>query len=68
MQHRYLVGVSAAVAAHSLLQLGISMSRFRKKAIVIPSQNYAWVIYAGDQVCHTLFSFLKQIRNAINLA
>ncbi|XP_057518980.1 CASP-like protein 3A1 [Amaranthus tricolor] len=46
----YLVGVSAAVAAHSLLQLGISMSRFRKKAIVIPSQNYAWVIYAGDQI------------------
>jgi len=47
---RYLVGVSGAVAAHSLLQLLISVSRLRRKAAIIPSQNYAWVVYAGDQV------------------
>ncbi|KAK9666086.1 hypothetical protein RND81_14G159600 [Saponaria officinalis] len=46
----YLVGVSAAVAAHSLLQLVLSLSRLRRKTVVIPSQSYAWVIYAGDQV------------------
>ncbi|XP_021749759.1 CASP-like protein 3A1 [Chenopodium quinoa] len=46
----YLVGVSATVAAHSLLQLLISAARLRKKAVVIPSQKYAWVIYAGDQI------------------
>ncbi|XP_048492692.1 CASP-like protein 3A1 isoform X2 [Beta vulgaris subsp. vulgaris] len=46
----YLVGVSGAVVAHSLLQLLISASRLRRKALVIPSQRYAWVIYAGDQI------------------
>lgn len=46
----YLVGVSGAVVAHSLLQLVISVSRLRRKAAIIPSQNYAWVVYAGDQV------------------
>ena len=47
---RYLVGVSGAVVAHSLLQLLISVSRLRRKAAIIPSQNYAWVVYVGDQV------------------
>ncbi|XP_021765327.1 CASP-like protein 3A1 [Chenopodium quinoa] len=46
----YLVGVSATVAAHSLLQLLISAARLQKKVVVIPSQKYAWVIYAGDQI------------------
>ncbi|KAL2939889.1 CASP-like protein 3A1, partial [Bienertia sinuspersici] len=46
----YLVGVSGAVVAHSLLQLLISVSRLRKKVVVIPSRNYAWLIYAGDQI------------------
>ncbi|KAL9232107.1 hypothetical protein vseg_007250 [Gypsophila vaccaria] len=46
----YVVGVSAAVVAHSLLQLVLSLSRLRKKTVVIPSRSYAWVIYAGDQV------------------
>ncbi|XP_056699248.1 CASP-like protein 3A1 isoform X2 [Spinacia oleracea] len=46
----YLVGVSATAAAHSLLQLLISVSRLRKKAVVIPSQKYAWIMYAGDQI------------------
>ncbi|GMH03706.1 hypothetical protein Nepgr_005545 [Nepenthes gracilis] len=46
----YLVGVSAAVVAHSLLQLLISLLRLLKKAPSIPSRNYAWLIFAGDQV------------------
>ncbi|KAE7999210.1 hypothetical protein FH972_003665 [Carpinus fangiana] len=46
----YLVGVSAAVAAHSLLQLLISGSRLLRKSPVIPSRNHAWLIFAGDQV------------------
>ncbi|XP_074285343.1 CASP-like protein 3A1 [Silene latifolia] len=46
----YLVGVTAAVVAHSFLQLLLSLSRLRKKSVIIPSKNYAWVIYAGDQV------------------
>ncbi|QCE02017.1 CASP-like protein 3A1 [Vigna unguiculata] len=48
--YEYLVGVSAAVAAHSLLQLLIGMSRFLKNSSVIPSRNHAWLIFAGDQV------------------
>lgn len=47
---RYLIGVSAAVAAHSLLQVLISTSRLLKKSPVIPSRNQAWLIFAGDQV------------------
>ncbi|KAJ7951728.1 CASP-like protein [Quillaja saponaria] len=46
----YLVGVAAAVAAHSLLQLLIGTSRLLKRSPVIPSRNYAWLIFAGDQV------------------
>ncbi|KAK7389573.1 hypothetical protein VNO78_24727 [Psophocarpus tetragonolobus] len=47
--YQYLVGVSAAVAAHSLLQLLIGTSRFLKMSSVIPSRNHAWLIFAGDQ-------------------
>ncbi|KAJ6427498.1 hypothetical protein OIU84_022991 [Salix udensis] len=46
----YLVGVSAAVAAHSLLQLLISISRLLRKSPGIPSRNHAWLVFAGDQV------------------
>ncbi|OAY36622.1 CASP-like protein 3A1 [Manihot esculenta] len=46
----YLVGVSAAVVAYSLLQLLISMSRLLRKSPVIPSRTHAWLIFAGDQV------------------
>ncbi|KAF2301159.1 hypothetical protein GH714_020536 [Hevea brasiliensis] len=46
----YLVGVSAAVVAHSLLQLLISMSRLLRKSPVITSRSHAWLIFAGDQV------------------
>ncbi|KAI4355596.1 hypothetical protein L6164_004354 [Bauhinia variegata] len=46
----YLVGVTAAVAAHSLLQLLIGASRLLRKSSVIPSRNHAWLIFAGDQV------------------
>ncbi|XAR67686.1 hypothetical protein NMG60_11002555 [Bertholletia excelsa] len=46
---RYLVGVSAAVAAHSLLQLLISTLRLLGKCPVIASRNHAWLLFAGDQ-------------------
>ncbi|KAK2971144.1 hypothetical protein RJ640_008568 [Escallonia rubra] len=46
----FLVGVSAAVAVHSLLQLLIGSSRLLRKSPVIPSHNHAWFIFAGDQV------------------
>ncbi|CAK9161521.1 unnamed protein product [Ilex paraguariensis] len=46
----YLVGVSAAVAVHSVLQLLFSVSRLLRKFPVIPSRNHAWLIFAGDQV------------------
>jgi len=57
VMNRYLVGVSAAVAAHSLLQLLIGMSRFLKNSSVIPSRNHAWLIFAGDQVYVPLHIF-----------
>ncbi|KAJ6696246.1 NITRATE FORMATE IRON DEHYDROGENASE [Salix koriyanagi] len=47
---QYLAGVCAAVAAHSLLQLLISMSRLLRKSPVIPSRSHAWLLFAGDQV------------------
>ncbi|GAB4850248.1 hypothetical protein Ancab_029544 [Ancistrocladus abbreviatus] len=46
----YLVGISGAVVVHSLLQLLISLLRFRQNAPVIPSRRYAWLIFAGDQM------------------
>ncbi|XP_057773116.1 CASP-like protein 3A1 [Salvia miltiorrhiza] len=46
----YLVGVSAAVALHSLLQLLINTSRMLRKSPLIPSRNHAWLIFAGDQI------------------
>lgn len=48
--YEYLVGVSAAVAAHSFLQLLIGSSRFLRMSSLIPSRNHAWLIFAGDQV------------------
>ncbi|KAJ8644845.1 hypothetical protein MRB53_006593 [Persea americana] len=45
----FLVGMSSAVAAHSLLQLVLSMAKLLKKAPVIPSRRHAWIIFAGDQ-------------------
>ncbi|XP_027344596.1 CASP-like protein 3A1 [Abrus precatorius] len=47
--YEYLVGVSVAVAAHSLLQFLIGTSRFLRMSSVIPSRNHAWLIFAGDQ-------------------
>ncbi|KAL9686732.1 hypothetical protein QQ045_031125 [Rhodiola kirilowii] len=46
----YLVGVSASVAAHSLLQLLIGLSRLWRKIPIIPSRGHAWLMLAGDQV------------------
>ncbi|CAI9114193.1 OLC1v1014854C1 [Oldenlandia corymbosa var. corymbosa] len=46
----YLVGVSAAAAVHSLLQLFISGSRSLRKSPVIPSRNHAWLLFVGDQI------------------
>ncbi|KAL7191256.1 hypothetical protein ACSBR2_023349 [Camellia fascicularis] len=45
----YLVGVSAAAAAHSVVQFLISTSRVLRKSPVIPSRSHAWIIFAGDQ-------------------
>ncbi|KAM2034718.1 hypothetical protein ACFX16_037893 [Malus domestica] len=45
----YLVGVSATVTAHSLMQLLISVSRLLRKSPLIPSRNHAWLTFAGDQ-------------------
>ncbi|XP_047964081.1 CASP-like protein 3A1 [Salvia hispanica] len=46
----YLVGVSAAVAVHSLLQLLINVTRMLRKSPLVPSRNHAWLIFAGDQI------------------
>jgi hypothetical protein len=48
--NRYVVGVAAVVAAHSLLQLLISVSRLLRKSPVIQSRRHAWLVFAGDQV------------------
>ncbi|XP_052182838.1 CASP-like protein 3A1 [Diospyros lotus] len=45
----YLVGVSAAAAAHSLLQLLVAISRPLRGSSAVPSRNRAWLIFAGDQ-------------------
>ncbi|XP_022724612.1 CASP-like protein 3A1 [Durio zibethinus] len=50
----YLVGVTAAAAGYSLLQLLIGMSRLVRKSPVIPSRNQAWLIFAGDQLINIL--------------
>ncbi|KAL2493135.1 CASP-like protein 3A1 [Abeliophyllum distichum] len=47
---KYLVGVSAAVAVHSLLQLLINMSRVLRKSPMIPSRNHVWLVFAADQI------------------
>ncbi|KAI3983753.1 hypothetical protein MKX01_001157 [Papaver californicum] len=46
----YLVGIAAAVVAHSLLQLLLSVLKLIKRTPVIPSCNHAWLIFAGDQI------------------
>nr|XP_043616395.1 CASP-like protein 3A1 [Erigeron canadensis] len=47
----YLVGVSAAVALHCLVQLFMSSSRMLiRKSSIISSRNHAWLLYAADQV------------------
>ncbi|XP_022720900.1 CASP-like protein 3A1 isoform X2 [Durio zibethinus] len=46
----YVVGVTAAAAAFSLLQLLVGVSRLWRKSPVIPSRNQAWLIFAGDQI------------------
>uniref|UniRef100_A0A1D1Z6J8 CASP-like protein n=1 Tax=Anthurium amnicola TaxID=1678845 RepID=A0A1D1Z6J8_9ARAE len=45
----FLVGVSAAVAAHSLLQLLLAGAKMVKRLPVVTSSNHAWIIFAGDQ-------------------
>ncbi|KAK9102337.1 hypothetical protein Sjap_019591 [Stephania japonica] len=47
---KYLVGMSAVSAAHSLLQLFLCLVKVVKKSSKIPSKNQAWLIFAGDQV------------------
>lgn len=44
-----LVGISAAAAAYSLAQLLSIAHTALKKAPVVPSRRYAWMLLAGDQ-------------------
>ncbi|XP_010545675.1 PREDICTED: CASP-like protein 3A1 [Tarenaya hassleriana] len=46
----YLVVVSSATAAYSLLQLLISGARLVKKRPVIPTRHQAWFCFASDQI------------------
>ncbi|XP_076952046.1 CASP-like protein 3A1 [Bidens hawaiensis] len=46
----YLVGVSAAAAAHSLLQLIMTSRKLIKKSSIISSKKHAWLLFAADQV------------------
>ncbi|XP_076929138.1 CASP-like protein 3A1 [Bidens hawaiensis] len=46
----YLVGVSAAAAAHSLLQLIMASRMLIKKSSIISSKKHAWLLFAADQV------------------
>ncbi|XVF86680.1 hypothetical protein PTKIN_Ptkin18bG0061400 [Pterospermum kingtungense] len=46
----YLVGVTAAAAAYSLLQSLIGGSRLLKKSPAVLSRNQAWLTFAGDQI------------------
>ncbi|MQM07740.1 hypothetical protein Taro_040579 [Colocasia esculenta] len=45
----FLVGVSVAVAAHSMLQLLVAAARMVRRSPVIASQSHAWIIFACDQ-------------------
>nr|GEX13829.1 CASP-like protein 3A1 [Tanacetum cinerariifolium] len=46
----YLVGVSAVVALHSLVQLIMIVRTLLKKSSTISSRNHAWLLFAADQV------------------
>nr|GLL35155.1 CASP-like protein 3A1 [Ipomoea trifida] len=46
----YLVGVSAAVAVHAMLQLLITGSRLLRRSPPAPSRNHAWLVCVADQV------------------
>ncbi|GER52669.1 nucleoporin NUP53 [Striga asiatica] len=46
----YLVGVSAVVTVHSLIQLIINMSKILRKSPIITSRNHAWLIFVADQI------------------
>ncbi|KAM7254399.1 hypothetical protein ACFE04_003779 [Oxalis oulophora] len=47
--HEYLVAITVAVAAYSLLQFIIAGTRVLNKASLIPSRRQAWVIFFIDQ-------------------
>ncbi|KGN45596.1 CASP-like protein 3A1 [Cucumis sativus] len=44
----YLVGVSGAVAAYSLLQLLVTVSMLARRSPVLSSRSQAWLIFAVD--------------------
>uniref|UniRef100_A0A0D9V560 CASP-like protein n=1 Tax=Leersia perrieri TaxID=77586 RepID=A0A0D9V560_9ORYZ len=46
----YLVGMSAASAAYCLAQLMLIAHKAVKNTPVVQSRNYAWLMFAGDQV------------------
>ncbi|KAI4325311.1 hypothetical protein MLD38_030723 [Melastoma candidum] len=47
---QYLVGTVAAVAAHTLLQLLIFITRVLRKSPTVSSRNFRWLLFAADQV------------------
>jgi hypothetical protein len=47
----FLVGMSAATAAYSLLHLLLIAHKAVKKVPVVPSRRQTWLLFAGDQVC-----------------
>ncbi|XP_058084115.1 CASP-like protein 3A1 [Magnolia sinica] len=46
----FLVAVSAAVAAHSLIQLALSIVKLINKSLPTPSRRHTWILFAGDQI------------------
>ncbi|RLM93964.1 CASP-like protein 3A1 [Panicum miliaceum] len=47
---QFLVGMSAATAAYSLLHLLLIAHKAVKKVPVVPSRRQTWLLFAGDQV------------------
>ncbi|KAK1362883.1 hypothetical protein POM88_038444 [Heracleum sosnowskyi] len=47
---QYVVGVTAAVAFHSFVQLLYNIPMILRKSPVISSRNYLWLLFAVDQL------------------
>ncbi|KAG9449159.1 hypothetical protein H6P81_009124 [Aristolochia fimbriata] len=64
----YLVGISAAVAAYSLLQMLLTLRKLLEKSPVIPSRYHCWLIFSGDQAfAYTMMSAASAASGVTNL-